>query len=221
VGVRWLTAGSAELAPSTDPARAARHLGEVLPGHHGGAHVHDLGERLRTTGRALADRRTVPGHLTASAVVVDAARARVLLLHHAKLRRWLQPGGHADGDLELAGVALREASEESGIEGLAVLVPAIEVDVHRVDHGDAAGAHLHLDVQFLVAAPPDAALRPNEESTAISWVAPHEVAGRTGDADLARLVQRALEVALDAPPPPWGWSGAATPDGPDRPGALS
>ena len=75
------------------------------------------------------------------------------MLLHTKLRRWLQPGGHADGDTELAGVALREATEETGIVGLRVLVPAVDLDLHEVDHGDALGTHLHLDLRFVVVAP--------------------------------------------------------------------
>ena len=64
-------------------------------------------------GAALADRTTSPGHLTGSALVVDATGTRIVVLLHTKLRRWLQPGGHADGDLDLAAVALREATEET------------------------------------------------------------------------------------------------------------
>ena len=116
-----------------------------------------------------AHRANVAGHLTGSALVVDASRARTALMLHRKLGRWFQPGGHADGDANLAGVALREAAEETGLVGLRVVVPAIDVDVHEVaPPGEAP--HLHLDVRFLVIAPDGAELVSNEESLDLRWV---------------------------------------------------
>ena len=201
---RWLRSGDPELAPSSDPARSRRRLLE-LPDT--AARRAEVLRALDLHAAALAERRTAPGHLTASGVVVDASRQRVLVLMHAKLRRWLQPGGHADGDHELAGVALKEASEETGIDGLAVLVPAIDLDVHQVDHGDALGPHRHLDLRFLVAAPPGAVERGNHESTALRWVTPEELREMSGDAELVALARTALDVARSAPPPPGGWLG--------------
>src|SRR5439155_15774375 len=93
----------------------------------------------------------------------------MLLLHHRKLQKWLQPGGHADGDMNLAAVALREATEETGIDGLRVWLAPIDVDVHRVSP-PAEDAHLHLDVRYLVVASPTAKVVGNEESEAIRWV---------------------------------------------------
>jgi 8-oxo-dGTP pyrophosphatase MutT (NUDIX family) len=206
--MRWLTAGSRELAASSDPARSAGRLEELLasmvPDTSGPDRILGL---LEEAGERLADRRTTPGHLTASAVVVDAERRRSLVLMHSKLGRWLQPGGHADEDHELAGVALREATEETGIEGLAVMVPAIGAQVHEVDHGDALGAHLHLDVRFLVAAPPGAVVSGNHESTDLRWVSVCELRELVDDDGLVRLVEDGLAVARGAPPPPSGWLG--------------
>jgi 8-oxo-dGTP pyrophosphatase MutT (NUDIX family) len=198
----WLCAGDPQLAPSSDPERSRRRLLELPDGAARRAEV--LGA-LDLHAAALAARTTAPGHLTASGVVVDASRRRVLVLQHAKLRRWLQPGGHADGDHELAGVALKEASEETGIDGLAVLVPAIDLDVHEVDHGDDLGPHQHLDLRFLVAAPPGAVEHGNHESTALRWVTPEELSELSGDAQLVALARTALAVARSAPPPPAGW----------------
>ncbi len=144
-------------------------------------------------GAASADRSTAPGHLTGSALVVDAAGERVLLLLHTKLRRWLQPGGHADGDHELAGVALREASEETGIAGLSVLVPAVDIDIHAVDHGDELGEHLHLDLRFVVVAPPGAVESGNHESLALRWVTQAELEELADEPGLVRLSRAGLE----------------------------
>lgn len=143
-------------------------------------------------------RTCAPGHLTGSALVVDPSSRHVLLLLHAKVRRWLQPGGHADGDADLARVALREAEEETGIEGLVVVTPAIDLDVH-VFHS-AAGSepdHLHLDVRHLVVAPPGAAPIGNHESEALAWVAPEDLATYDVDLGTIRMATAGL-AALDA-----------------------
>lgn len=131
------------------------------------------------------------GHLTGSALVVDAAGARVVMLHHAKLRRWLQPGGHCDGDANLAAVALREASEETGIIGLRVHPVAIDLDVHEVDP-PADGPHLHLDARYLVVVPEGAEPVGNHESTEIRWASEADLEELDIDAGTWRLVRHGL-----------------------------
>jgi len=123
----------------------------------------------------IAVRTCRPGHLTGSAFVVDPSRNACLLLFHTKLQRWLQPGGHADGDTNLANVALREAQEETGITGLHVVTPAIDVDIHEVDPPN-EDAHLHLDVRYLVIAPAGSEPVGNHESQALKWVTAEELA---------------------------------------------
>ena len=122
-----------------------------------------------------AHRSCAPGHLTGSAVIVDATGTRALLMLHAKVGRWLQMGGHADGDCDLAGVALREATEECGIEGLTLYAPAIDVDAHTVSGRRNEPTHDHLDLRFLVVAPPGAVEVGNEESDALAWVSVDEL----------------------------------------------
>lgn len=134
----------------------------------------------------IAVRSCRPGHLTGSAFVVDPSRMQCLLLFHTKLQRWLQPGGHADGDTNLAAVALREAEEETGIDGLRVVTPAIDIDVHEVDP-PAEDAHLHLDVRFLVLAPAGAEPVGNHESQGFRWVAEAELAHFDVDDGLLRM----------------------------------
>ncbi|MFM7068952.1 MAG: NUDIX hydrolase [Actinomycetes bacterium] len=188
--------GADELAPVRDAARSAARIDEA---RLDAPDQRSARERVRSLlvehGEALADRTTAPGHLTGSAVVVDADCERVLVLLHTKLQRWLQPGGHADGDHELAGVALREASEESGIAGLRVVTPAIDLDVHRVDHGDALGEHLHLDLRFVVLAPEGSIPVGNHESQAIRWVTLDELSRFADEPGLLRLARLGLETA--------------------------
>lgn len=140
-------------------------------------------------------RRTcLDGHFTGSALVVDAERTRVLVLFHAKLQRWLQPGGHADGEGDLAETALREASEETGVVGLRVVRPMIDLDIHEV-RPPSEPAHLHLDVRHLVIAPVGAEVIGNHESLALRWVTPEELPGLGADEGLVRLTGRGMELA--------------------------
>jgi 8-oxo-dGTP pyrophosphatase MutT (NUDIX family) len=147
------------------------------------------------------DRGIPEGHLTGSAVVVSAAGDRVLLLHHRKLRRWLQPGGHAElGEREGEVVALREAREETGIEGL-VLHPTaaqpLDVDVHPIPARDVEPAHRHLDLRYLVVAPPDASLRRQvAEARALRWFTWDELETVDLDPGLRRALRAARAVML-------------------------
>ncbi len=134
-------------------------------------------------------RERLEGHLTASALVVDAERGVLLLTHHRKLGRWLQLGGHCDGDANLARAALREALEESGIEGLAVDPVPLDVDVHAIPARPGEPEHLHLDTRFLVLAPAGAKHIASPESIALSWFSPHALPD-PADASVERLVRR-------------------------------
>jgi len=126
-------------------------------------------------------RTCLEGHLTASAAVVDRERGAALLVLHRKLQRWLQPGGHADGDEDLARVARRECVEETGIDGLEVFGTAIDTDVHEIPARADEPAHLHLDVRFLVFAPAGSEPVLNDEVDAFAWV----TAGELDDETLA------------------------------------
>ncbi|CCM63831.1 MULTISPECIES: NUDIX hydrolase [Candidatus Microthrix] len=154
-----------------------------------------------------AHRSCAEAHLTGSAVIVSADGTRALMMLHAKVGRWLQMGGHADGNTNLASVALREASEESGIDGLRILLPAIDVDAHTISHPQ-DGCHDHLDLRFLVLAPEGAVERRNAESHELRWVAADEVGLLEPAVDevTAWLIRRAL---TSAPTSEGGSSAAA------------
>lgn len=137
-------------------------------------------------------RSCLVGHLTGSALVVDEATSKVLLLHHAKLQRWLQPGGHADGDGDIGAVALREATEETGLVGLELVRPAIDLDIHVIPARGPEPEHLHLDVRYLVLAPKGSTVEINAESTASRWVDPVTERHLLGAGELRRLVDAGL-----------------------------
>jgi len=137
-------------------------------------------------------RTCLAGHFTASALVLDAERERGLLTLHKKLGRWLQLGGHCDGDANLAAVALRECREESGIEGLAIDPRPVDVDVHPIPARPGEPEHLHLDVRYVVHAPVGAEAVVGPESRELRWFAPEELAGVETDETLRRLFRLAF-----------------------------
>ncbi|MEC3996867.1 NUDIX domain-containing protein [Actinacidiphila sp. DG2A-62] len=132
------------------------------------------------------------GHLTGSVLVVDPPRRRVLLTLHAKLKMWLQMGGHCEpGDASLANAALREGAEESGIDGLRLITPEpVRLDRHLTP------CAWHLDVQYAAAAPEGAVAAISDESLDLRWFGYDEVAG-VADASVVSLLAR-TRVLLDA-----------------------
>ncbi|HEY6909924.1 MAG TPA: NUDIX hydrolase [Myxococcales bacterium] len=113
------------------------------------------------------------GHLTGSGFVLDASRSRVLLLHHKKLGRWLQPGGHGEGETDPRRIALREIEEETGLRrGELTPIPdlrILDVDVHAIPARPAEPAHLHLDLRYGFVADVGAAPRVSAESRELRW----------------------------------------------------
>jgi len=132
-------------------------------------------------------------HFTGSAWLVSADGERVLLMHHRKLDRWLQPGGHADGDTDLARVALREAEEETGLAGLHVDGGIFDVDRHRIPARADEPEHWHYDLRYVVRASADESFVVNAESHALTWRPVNEVAAdETLDTSLRRMARKWL-----------------------------
>ena len=135
-------------------------------------------------------RQRLAGHFTASSWLVDRAGARILLTHHRKLGRWLQLGGHADGDRDLARVALREAEEESGLHGLSVEPAIFDLDRHWIPERRDVPGHWHYDVRYIVHAGESEAYSVSDESHDLAWRGIAEIAA---DAELDPSLRRMAE----------------------------
>jgi 8-oxo-dGTP pyrophosphatase MutT (NUDIX family) len=148
------------------------------------------------------ERSCLPGHITASAWIVSSDRRHFLLTHHRKLGRWLQLGGHADGDPDVFAVAMREVREESGMEGFDWLAapgdPAspvpLDVDVHRIPARAGEPAHDHHDIRFLLAARPGQELQISDESNALEWFAWDRLERDFREESLVRLGRKARDL---------------------------
>lgn len=138
-------------------------------------------------------RERLAGHFTASCWLVDGAGARVLLTHHRKLGRWLQLGGHADGDRDLARVALREVEEESGLSGLRVEPEPFDLDRHWIPERGGVPGHWHYDVRYVVRATGCERYTVSAESLDLAWRPVAEVAADPAlDASLRRMAGKWL-----------------------------
>lgn len=151
------------------------------------------------------DRTCRPGHITGAAWIISADRSRALLTHHRKLGRWLQVGGHADGQGSVEEVALREAREESGLVDFDIvpiggaLLP-FDLDVHTIPaRYDAAGylvedAHEHHDFRYLLIAHPGQEICCSDESHELAWFTPREIEDLTDEESVLRMLRKALEM---------------------------
>lgn len=132
------------------------------------------------------------GHLTGSAWIVDEAFAHALLLHHGKLNKWLQPGGHIEDDADLLSAALREAREETGVDVRPHSTAIFDVDIHEIPARAADPAHFHYDVRFLLIADQNAPLVVTNESKDLAWVALTEIETLTQEESVLRMVRKTL-----------------------------
>ena len=131
------------------------------------------------------------GHVTGSAWVVNRAGTHVLLTHHKKLNRWLQLGGHADGDSDTMRVACREVAEESGLTGVVPIGEDIfDVDIHLIPERKNEAAHDHYDVRYLMRATADETFVVSEESHNLGWIPVESLADYTTEPSMQRMAEK-------------------------------
>jgi len=137
-----------------------------------------------------------PGHFTGSVFVLSAATGRVLLHHHRRLDRWLQMGGHDEGEFDPAATALREGREESGLPDLVLLSPAIlDLDVHPIPAAKGEPRHAHFDVRYAAVTRADGEARADAaESLGLAWLPLAQAASRMGEPGALRALAKAARL---------------------------
>ena len=134
------------------------------------------------------------GHITSSSWLLNGDLSKVLLTHHRKLDKWLQPGGHCDGDSDVSGSALREAIEESGIDDWELLSGAIfDLDVHVIPARKSDPEHFHFDVRFIFKATCSEDYVVSEESHDLAWVSLEDMKQYTDEESILRMVEKTKE----------------------------
>jgi 8-oxo-dGTP pyrophosphatase MutT (NUDIX family) len=138
-----------------------------------------------------------PAHVTGSAWVVSPDRESVLMLHHRKLDQWFQPGGHADGDNDVLRVALRETSEETGLDPAHIRLideAVFDVDIHTILASHEAPRHEHIDIRFLVEIDDSLPLPGSDEAHEVLWVDFHDISRFNNNRSTYRMVEKTREL---------------------------
>jgi len=199
VDPRPLTGGTPR--PPLDPPRAA--LRSALLAHEPSdeAEARDREAMLSlvaTEPGCFARTTFAPGHFTGSVFVFSEGTRHVLLLHHRRLDKWLQMGGHDEGEADPAATALREGREESGLDDLVLLSPRIlDVDVHPIPPSAARGepGHAHFDVRYAAVTRSAGSERADAaESLGLAWLPLEEAARRMGEPGARRALAKAARL---------------------------
>ncbi len=136
------------------------------------------------------------GHITASAWIVDESFSSALLLHHGKLNKWLQPGGHIEDDADILSASIREAREETGIDVNPHSEKIFDVDIHEIPARPNEPAHFHYDIRFLLIADIAAPLLVSSESKDLAWVELNEIEKLTQEESVLRMVRKIKRSSL-------------------------
>ena len=149
-----------------------------------------------------------PGHITSSAWIVSRESGAALLTNHRKLERWLQLGGHADGETDVLASARREAEEESGLRDFDVLprtgiCEILDLDVHDIPARGDEPLHQHHDIRFLLeVSDQQPILRQQSESKEVRWFSSDEIADHIDEESLARMARKAADWLSRSPAGP-------------------
>ncbi len=138
------------------------------------------------------ERSLKKGHVTGSGWVIDAQREQALMMHHRKLDKWFQPGGHCDGDSDVIRVAKKEVEEETGLAGELVFDSIFDIDMHTIPDSSKDVAHLHYDIRFLFVADPQQPLLINQESHALKWIKLSEIDKYNDSESILRMVRKTI-----------------------------
>lgn len=139
------------------------------------------------------ERELLIGHITGSAWLVNAQGTHALFTHHRKLEKWLQLGGHADGDPDVLAVALREVKEESGLDATPLSSEIFDLDAHVIPARKDVPEHIHYDIRYLVQAKGNAAYVVSDESFDLKWIPLEEIIQFTQGDDTHRMARKWLE----------------------------
>ena len=137
------------------------------------------------------ERSLSTGHITGSAWLMDENYARALLTHHRKLDRWLQPGGHADGQSDVLAVAMREAEEESGLREIEPVSDSLfDIDIHLIPARGNEAEHFHYDCRFLLRSVGSDQYSVSEESHDLAWIPLVDMSRYTTEVSITRMVDK-------------------------------
>lgn len=137
------------------------------------------------------ERELEKGHITGSSWLLNKQGDKALLMHHMKLNKWFQPGGHADGDSDILAVAIKEAQEESGINAIeAVDGNIFDIDIHLIPENKKDKSHFHYDIRFLLQVKSDEELSNNGEAKELRWLNRDDVVALTKEESVVRMVRK-------------------------------
>lgn len=141
------------------------------------------------------ERSLTIGHITASAWLVNKDNSKALLMHHTKLDKWFQLGGHCDGNPDTLQVAVKEAQEESGIHGIAPKSDQIfDIDIHLIPENSREKAHYHYDIRFLLQVISDQKVVQNSESKELRWISKDPLELPTQTPSVTRMFYKWLKI---------------------------
>ncbi len=145
-------------------------------------------------------RSSTMGHFTASAWILNQTLDKALLMHHRKLNKWLQLGGHCDGDDNLIRVAHKEAQEESGIDQINMVSDTIfDIDIHLIPARTHEPMHYHYDVRFLFQTLDSIPLIINHESRGLAWVKFDDIHTLTEENSVLRMAYKSKNLEITIP----------------------